>query len=311
MDNSAIDKTYLKLVNVSKKYSDSFSLTNVNLNLGKGTLVNVVGKKGSGKTSVVRIISGVEKSGFGEIIHPFGDDFKKKTGVLTSDAGFYPDLSAENNIIFFARLYGLSDDLIEDRLRDLFHKLSLWEVKDKNLSGLTTSQKIKLNLARCLMSVPELLICDDILESCNSASAEEIKKLIIDYMSGKGMTVLWFSAKPLDEDMLVNNYAVLHEGEVIATGTAEELRQLSGLKHKLSLRFTNIPVYSDFLVPTDNEFTYEAFIDSDNDSANIINQLVMNGSQLVEAKIEKQSLGSIINTITQMKGGLVPNENNG
>ncbi len=218
------------LQNVGKRFGKQVVLDNVNLKIKPGTIFGIIGPSGSGKTTILRLIIGFYKPTTGTIsfnqqevrkhIHLVDTSF----GFATQDNSFYHELTVEENVRFFGKLYGLHDDFLDANISNTLGLVDLSEarhVEAKNLSG---GMQRRLDLACALIHDPKVLILDEPTEDLDPLLRNELLGLIKNV--NKSGTTIIFTTHLLEEaEFLCDEVAVLADGKVISVGSIEELRK--------------------------------------------------------------------------------------
>lgn len=234
--------------NLSKTYPPSFprlkkllhlkinpaveALRNVALEIKEGEIFGLIGKNGAGKTTLTKIIATLVEPTKGKVSVKGFDSVKDSVkvrsmiGLATAEErSFYWRLSCEQNMMFFARLYGLKDESAGKRINDLFEELDLTELAARRFSELSTGNKQRLAVARALLPNPPVLLLDEPTRSLDPIAAEEMRRLI---SSLENVSVLLTSHNLTEVEMLCNRVAIISKGEIRAVDSPENLR----LSHK-------------------------------------------------------------------------------
>jgi len=209
--------TAISIHNISKTYPANFArlreffgmkvkesveaLRNVSFDLNDGEIFGLIGRNGAGKTTLTKIIATLVQPTSGTVLvdgfDSVSDDVKVRALVGLSTAeerSFYWRLSCERNLMFFGRLYGMTDKFARHRIGELFEQLELTDLAKRRFSNLSTGNKQKLAIARALLASPPILLLDEPTRSLDPLAAEEMRKLI---GSLEGVSVLSSTSKPL------------------------------------------------------------------------------------------------------------------
>ncbi len=144
-------------------------------------------------------------------------------GLATAEErSFYWRLTAEQNMMFFARLYDLKDNFARKRINEIFEKVDLTDLANRQFSNLSTGNKQRLAVARALLSNPPILLLDEPTRSLDPLAAEEMRNLIA---SLEGVSILLTSHNLSEIERLCNRVAVISKGEIRAVNTPENLRR--------------------------------------------------------------------------------------
>lgn len=221
-------QTSVEIKNVVKKFSDEFTaIDNLNLNIESGKITGLIGPDGAGKTTLIRLITGLLTPTEGQVT-TLGlntvsqkDIIKDKIGYMPQKFGLYEDLSVIQNL----ELYSDLKKIPKKDKAELFEKLlTMSDLKrfQKRLAGdLSGGMKQKLGLACSLLGKPELLLLDEPSVGVDPISRRELMKMVRE-LKGEGITILWSTAY-LDEAHSFDNCIVLNEGKQIFNGKPHEL----------------------------------------------------------------------------------------
>ncbi|MBT4823901.1 ABC transporter ATP-binding protein [Candidatus Woesearchaeota archaeon] len=220
----------IEFVNIDKAFSTNKILDNLNLSINKGDLIGLIGKSGEGKTTLLRVLIGFFKIDAGQIL--FNDqDITKKTslirdvvGFCTQENSFYPELTIEENLWYYGRLYKMSRRLLKKRSSHLLDLTGL-EAHKKRLAGrISGGMKRRLDFAISLIHDPEILILDEPTTGLDPIIRKSIWDLI-EKINKEGKTII-VSSHLLDFiEEKCKKIAFLSKGKVHVT-------TMQGLKKK-------------------------------------------------------------------------------
>ena len=156
----------LSFEHISKLYGDTVALQQVDLTLGPG-VYGLLGPNGAGKTTLMRIMTDLLAPSTGRVlldgqdIAVMGAVFRKKLGYLPQDFGVYPNFTAEQFLLYIARLKGLSKFEAKRQTDDLLRMVGLEDKKQKKLKGFSGGQRQRVGIAQALLGDPEILVLDE------------------------------------------------------------------------------------------------------------------------------------------------------
>lgn len=172
----------IKLQNISKKFQNNKVLENVNLEFTNGKIYSFIGRNGSGKSVLFKIISGFYKPSTGKVL--FDDlDINKDIKVLPSTRtlierpSFIPNLSGYQNLKLLA---SIQNKIGDEEIFDALKKVNLYEEKDKLYHKYSLGMKQKLGLAQVLMENPEVLILDEPFNGIENDSVEKLRNILLE-----------------------------------------------------------------------------------------------------------------------------------
>lgn len=156
----------LSFEHISKLYGDTAALQQIDLTLGSG-VYGLLGPNGAGKTTLMRIMTDLLAPSTGRVlldgqdIAVMGAAFRKKLGYLPQDFGVYPNFTAEQFLLYIARLKGLSKFEAKRQTDDLLHMVGLEDKKQKKLKSFSGGQRQRVGIAQALLGDPEILVLDE------------------------------------------------------------------------------------------------------------------------------------------------------
>lgn len=220
----------IEIKNLTKQFKNSKepAIDNLNLSIETGKITGLIGPDGAGKTTLIRLLSGLLLPTSGEIstlgFNPTTQKnlITERIGYMPQKFGLYEDLSIMENLIFYAQLKGIEDKKEQAKLFDKLLKMTDLSKFTQRLAGdLSGGMKQKLGLACSLLGSPELLLLDEPSVGVDPISRRELMKMVKELTSG-GITVLWSTAY-LDEAHSFDNCIVMNEGKIIYQGLPHEL----------------------------------------------------------------------------------------
>ena len=210
----------------------------ISLEVPYGCIFGLLGAHGAGKTSMVRLLLGLEKPNLGHI-HVLGFDpitqaksIRAHTGVLLSEDGLYEHLSALENLAFFGRIWRMPKGEMNARSRRLLKQLNLWQHRHELIGSWSRGKRKKLALARALLHRPQLLLLDEPTAELDPHSANQIQRLLSSVAMEESITIFLASENSQEVKRLCSHAAVLHKGELLAVGALDDLHV-----HPEGLRF--------------------------------------------------------------------------
>ncbi len=178
----------LEVHDVWKKYGKTWVLKGINLKINKNALVGIVGDNGSGKTTLLKIISGLIKPNKGRV-KLFNSDirenlnYKSMIGMLFHENTLYDELTVEENLNFYAKIYGL--EKMSDIAAEIFKRMRLENYKDTKVKDLSHGMKRRVNLVRALINNPKIVLLDEPLSGLDEKSRKTVKKIMIELSNEK------------------------------------------------------------------------------------------------------------------------------
>ncbi len=212
----------VELKDVEKSFGRFRALKGITFSVGKNERVALLGPNGSGKTTTVRIISGQIKPTSGKVLI-FGkervdEEVKRKLGVVSHNTFLYEDLTAYENLKFFAGLY----EVDELRIRELLEEFGLWKRRHDLVRNYSRGMKQRLSIARALLNEPDLLILDEPTTGLDVEGRTRLFEMLSNYTSA-----MIFTTHNLQEAEIVCKRTVLiKEGRVVYDGKPDNLEEI-------------------------------------------------------------------------------------
>jgi len=216
----------LSVKNLTKKYDDMIAVDNISFHVEKGDILGLVGPNGAGKSTAISMISGLLIPNEGEIFFEDNIAFKNwhsNIGLVPQDLAIYPDLSAEENVSFFAALYGLSNAELKFRVHEALKTVGLEDQKNKRVDKFSGGMKRRINIACAIAHNPKLIIMDEPTVGIDPQSRnfilDSIRKL-----QQKGTTIIYTSHYMEEVEEICNKILIIDHGKIVLTGTTDEIK---------------------------------------------------------------------------------------
>jgi sodium transport system ATP-binding protein len=201
--------------------------------VAQGRIYGLLGPNGAGKTTTLRMLSGLMAPTSGRAILAGHDvsveprAVKSVIGFLTANTGLYQRLSPRELLLYFARLHGLEDPAARARVEHLLDWLDMGDFAELRSGALSTGQKQRTNIARALVGDPPILIMDEPTLGLDVLS----NRVILDFIvreRAEGKTIILSTHYLNEAELMCDHIGLLHNGTLVAEGTLEELRDLTG-----------------------------------------------------------------------------------
>lgn len=216
--------------NLTKKFGDFTAVNKMNLKVKKGEIFGLIGPNGAGKTTLIKILAGIngitsgEACVLGEKI-PDGD-IASKIGYMPQETGVYLNLTVEQNMKFYGRIFNLSSEKIEERIIELLKFVDLTDWRQEMVENLSGGMKHRVSLACTLIHDPELLFLDEPTVGVDP----ELRVSFWNYfqqLKEKGVTVL-LTTHYMDEARHCDRIGFMQKGRLIALDKPVDLLEMSG-----------------------------------------------------------------------------------
>lgn len=224
------DDLIVDVSGVSRWFGDVQALTNLTIEVPKGSITVLLGPNGAGKTTAIRIITGALDPNEGTVsvfgLNPSSDDgetIRRRCGVVSAKPSLYDRLSGWDNLRYAAELYGLGRGQAADaRIAEAADTFAIDAALDLQVGGYSTGMKTRLALARSILHKPDLLLLDEPTSGLDPESAVAVLDLIRD-MTNTGQTVLMCTHLLLEAEGLADEVVVMQHGTSLMAGVPAEL----------------------------------------------------------------------------------------
>jgi ABC-2 type transport system ATP-binding protein len=231
--------TWLEVRHLRKSYGTHLAVADVSFDVAPGEILGLLGPNGAGKSTTMAMIAGLLKPDQGDVLldgYPFDPrqlSCRREIGLAPQDLAIYPDLSAQANLEFFARLYGLRSKLLRDRVHEVLQAIGLVEQAQRPSREFSGGMKRRLNLGVALIHAPRLLILDEPTVGVDPQSRAHLLDCIRD-VAGQGVAVIYASHYMEEVQSLCQRVAIVDRGKVLALERIDTL--LQGLAADLHLQ---------------------------------------------------------------------------
>jgi ABC-2 type transport system ATP-binding protein len=234
----------LELRTLTKRYGDLLALNAVSLTLAQGEFFGLLGPNGAGKSTLMSLLSGFRSSDSGEIfidgeLFSAGRlDLRHKLGLVPQSIALYEDLSAEENLQIFGRIYGLTGSVLRSRISEGLEAVQLQDRRTDRVKTFSGGMQRRLNLAAALLHRPKLLLCDEPTVGVDPQSRNAIFEFLQKLNAG-GVTVIYSTHYMEEATKLCSRIGVIDHGKILALGTLDEL--LTRLSFSEQIRIVRNP----------------------------------------------------------------------
>ena len=227
------------------------ALRNVSFEIREGEIFGLIGPNGAGKTTLTKIIATLIQPTAGAVSvkghDTVTDDQRVRRNVGLAGAeerSFYWRLTAEQNLLFFARLYGLNGRTAQRRLTELFELLDLQEVARRRFAELSTGNKQRLAVARAMLAEPPVLLLDEPTRSLDPIAAARMRATIRSLSQKNNATIFLTSHNLPEVEELCDRVAIIGKGEMRALDTPQNLRALHTLEERVAITFSELSAFN-------------------------------------------------------------------
>lgn len=285
----------LKTENLTKVYGKNKVVNAVNMHVKKGDIYGFIGKNGAGKTTFMRMITGLAAPTGGEI-ELFGkkdlEKQRKRIGSLIENPGIYPNMTARENLEIVRRSFGITD---KNAVEEMLQFVGLGGTDKKKVKNFSMGMKQRLGIAISLFRNPDFLILDEPINGLDPAGIKEIRDLLLKLNKERNITILISSHILGELSKVATRYGIIRDGSLIEEFAAEELNEKCRRCQKLSVDNTELAVtileeklhILEYDVPEDGELRIFEHLQ---ESGRINKELILGGVEVKQSYLAGQDL---------------------
>jgi ABC-2 type transport system ATP-binding protein len=231
----------LRVVDLRKEYGPIEAVAGLSFQIEAGEVFGLLGPNGAGKTTTISVVATQIRPSGGDALvfdHSVRDEIaavRTVIGVVPQDLSIYPKLTAAENVRFFGRMYGVEKRELERRVNELLGLVGLDARRDDYAGSFSGGMKRRLNLAVGLVHRPRLLLLDEPTVGIDPHSREHIFD-IVRHLRGQGAAILYTTHYMEEAEALCDRLGIMDEGNIIATGTLQELLSEAGCAEVVEVR---------------------------------------------------------------------------
>lgn len=222
-----VDRPILEIKDLKKCFGSFTAVDGVSFDAWGGETVGLLGVNGAGKTTLMNMILGLITPSSGKI-HAFGLDLAKhriqvlqRSNFCTTYATLPGNLKVRENLEIFAQLYQVPER--KKKVAELLLRLEIDHLAEKITGQLSAGESTRVNLCKALLNDPQLLLLDEPTASLDPDIADKVRKLVREIQSERRPAILYTSHNMRDIHEVCDRVLFLHEGKILASGTADEI----------------------------------------------------------------------------------------
>ncbi|NMC10264.1 MAG: ATP-binding cassette domain-containing protein [Methanothrix sp.] len=225
-----------------KRYGELLAVDHISFQVNRGEIYGFLGPNGSGKTTTIRMLVGLAQpdEGHARVLGyhlPAGiSQAKRYMGVVPDVSNLYDELSALDNLLFMARLYGVPREEQKPRAEQLLRDFGLYERRKDRFSTFSWGMKRALTIACALIHEPSLLFLDEPTTGLDAAAARSLRSLISG-LREKGLTIFLTTHYLEEADLLCDRIAILVRGRIVRIDTPAHLKRLVQMESLVEFTF--------------------------------------------------------------------------
>ena len=218
----------LTIENVTKRFGEIVALDRVSLSLARGEFFGLLGPNGAGKTTLMSLVAGLRAPDSGSIsisgqrVGPNAMAPRHELGFVPQAIALYEELSAEENLRLFGKLYGLAGQELRARVDHGLHAAQLFERRQDKVQTYSGGMKRRINVVASILHRPALLLCDEPTVGVDPQSRNAIFEFL-QQLNADGMTIVYSTHYMEEATRLCSRIAIIDHGRLLALGTLDEL----------------------------------------------------------------------------------------
>ncbi|MGB9673857.1 MAG: ABC transporter ATP-binding protein, partial [Anaerolineales bacterium] len=297
----------IETFNLTKKYDRFIAVNNLNLHVEHGEVFGLLGPNGAGKTTTILMLLGLTDPTSGKV-SVLGMDPSRKTlsvksrvGYIPDTVGFYDELTARENLIYIAKLNGLSGNPAYQKIDEVLQRVGLHEEADHLVATFSRGMRQRLGVADVLIKQPQLIIMDEPTQGLDPEGAREFLDLIRD-LKKEGITILLSSHLLHQVQAVCDRVGLFNKGRMVLEGSVTDLAkkvlgrayrvilEVDGDKEMILNALQKVPGQVGVHAKDGKYFEVEAEHDIRPEVARVV---VESGAKLLRLDVEAQSLDEI------------------
>jgi len=222
-------ETIIEVRNLTKKFGDFTANKELSFNVYKGEIFGFLGANGAGKTTAIRILSGLSEPTSGEAsvagfdVYKQRELIKKNIGYMSQRFSLYDDLTVAENMRFYGGIYGMSNKFIKERTAEMLEKLKMKAIRDTLIKDIPLGWKQKLAFSVAIFHKPSIVFLDEPTGGVDPITRRQFWDLIYEAVD-EGITV-FVTTHYMDEAEYCNRVSIMVDGVIAALDTPQLLKQ--------------------------------------------------------------------------------------
>jgi len=301
---------------VVKKFGEITAVDRIDLSINEGEIYGLLGPNGAGKSTLIHVLTGMQKKDVGQVT-VFGKQLdknimaiKQDIGIVPQDIAVYSDLTAKENVKFFASLYGLKGKLLEDRTMEALGFVGLEEKSNGLPKTFSGGMKRRLNIACAIAHHPKIIFMDEPTVGIDPQSRNHILGSV-QKLNEMGSTVIYTTHYMEEAEFLCSRIGIIDHGKLIAEGTLRELQGIVADRKSVVIRtgignaidvdgLKQIKGVEDARIADNDEIEIESLKEANNIEA-IIHFLAKTGVPIQDIRMQGVSLETTFLSLTGRK----------
>lgn len=233
----------IQVKNLDKRFENIHAVNHISFDVQQGEIFSLLGPNGAGKSTAISMISGLlppdEGDAFihGHSVTQNGAAAKACTGVVPQEIALYDDLTARENLEFWGKMYGLRGQELSRRVDEVLEMIGLAERQKDRIEKYSGGMKRRVNIGVALLHKPAVIIMDEPTVGIDPQSRRHILDGVKE-LQAEGASILYTTHYLEEAQELSDHIAIMDKGEIIASGTHDELVRLVGRQDRINLQLS-------------------------------------------------------------------------
>ncbi|MGF6238364.1 MULTISPECIES: ABC transporter ATP-binding protein [Paraburkholderia] len=221
-------ENFVQIVDVVKKFGETFAVKQVNLSVRKGELFALLGSSGCGKSTLLRMLAGLESVTSGKILID-GEDlaqmppYRRPVNMMFQSYALFPHMTVEGNVAFGLKQEGVPKAELKDRVQSVLDLVQMGRFARRKPHQLSGGQQQRVALARSLIKRPKLLLLDEPMSALDKQIRQRTQIELVNILDKVGVTCIMVTHDQEEAMTMAGRLAVMSEGEIIQLGTPHEV----------------------------------------------------------------------------------------
>jgi ABC-2 type transport system ATP-binding protein len=217
---------FIETQHITKKYSGYPALDKVNIQVPEGLIFGLLGPNGAGKTTLIRIVSRILLPDSGRMLWK-GREYRSedicRMGYLPEERGLYPRMKAGEQVLYLARLKGISSSEAHKRLKIWFEKFDIMPWWNKPLDTLSKGMQQKIQFIVTVLHDPDLLVFDEPFSGFDPVNADLLKRELLE-LKKRGKTIIFSTHNMSSVEEICDEIALINHSKVVLSGSVDDVR---------------------------------------------------------------------------------------
>lgn len=240
-----LEDNMIKVENIKKKFvrtnnkkekQEFFAVNGISFTANENEIIGILGPNGAGKTTLLRMLAGIMEPTSGSVsiddlsYEKDAVELKKRIAFLSGNTKLYNRVSPYELLKMCGSFYGVEKDILDSRIKEICKVLDLEAFQNNKIGNLSTGQTQRVGIARCLVHNPKYYILDEATSGLDIVSSQVILDFIKEEKK-KGKTIIYSTHYMEEAENICDRVIMMNKGQIIATGTPDELRKKTKTKN--------------------------------------------------------------------------------